>query len=82
MSAYMDGPWRCGSGGCRGKEPDCGAKARNKAEAHWISTQEAMQNAQAGDYDPYISALLFFLGEPGPPEINIRAARHATSRIM
>ncbi len=35
MSAYMDGPWRCGSGSCD-KGPGCEAPRRNEAEARRV----------------------------------------------
>lgn len=32
MGSTLGGPWHCGDGRCMGREPDCGAAARNLRE--------------------------------------------------
>jgi hypothetical protein len=62
-----------------GREDDCGAKARNKAEKQWLTDAEAEQRAQLGRFDPFVLATLHILGIP-EPEVSIRAARKALDR--
>lgn len=50
MSAYMDGPWRCGSGDCMGRRADCEVPRRNAAEARTLEVLQAsveVENAWA-----------------------------------
>lgn len=42
MSAIDDSPWRCGSGDCMGRRPDCEARRRNIAEEEWLTRQSAL----------------------------------------
>jgi hypothetical protein len=63
MSAYMDGPWSCGSGGCDGGE-DCAAPRRNTAERLWLE-RHAVDNAWLAHYSL--------------PLMTIRDARRAVS---
>lgn len=77
MSSTLDRPWTCGSGDCMGRHDDCGAKAQNEAEQEWIAQAEHERDNELGDWDPWVSALMYFLGEPAYPEISVRAARQA-----
>jgi hypothetical protein len=66
MSAYMDGPWSCGSYACPHDE-SCPARKRNEAEAAWLErNKNSWEQAWAEAY--------------GAPALTMRDARTALWR--